>query len=257
MARVSPRHAGTNLSDGSEPVFNRLRNRCDRAQNLRRDLVGIALGIRTAIFEVSPVAIGDKAVRHADRRTAIGDAIAELMDGLGLVLAGQAQMVVRSVYGNMLIAGGFERSHDLFEIILAADFAHIVRREVGMHAGTIPIGITERLAMVFDVDTVLFAQTLQEIARHPDFVRGLLGALAENLEFPLSLGHFGIDAFVVQTGSKTDIEMFFDDLAGDIADIAVADARIIRALGRREAGLGEAGSSIPTPSVGEMAPWST
>src|SRR6202034_2602169 len=65
---------------------------------------------------------------------------------------------------------------------------------------------------------------------------GLFGALAEDLEFPLALRHFGVDALVVDAGGETKVEMLLDDLARDRADIGVADAGVIRALRRRITG---------------------
>ena len=65
-----------------------------------------------------------------------------------------------------------------------------------VHAGAVPIDVlAERLAMPVDVHAVFFAEAHQEIARHPHLVGGVLGTFAEDLEFPLALGHFGVDAF--------------------------------------------------------------
>src|SRR4029077_8787977 len=68
---------------------------------------------------------------------------------------------------------------------------------------------------------------------HPHLVSGGLGAFAEDLEFPLALGDFRVDALVVDAGGKAKVEMLFDHLARDIADISVADAGVIRPLRRR------------------------
>src|SRR5688572_18658936 len=113
------------------------------------------------------------------------------------MLAGKAHMIVRSIYGDMGSAILLKCRHDLFEVILAADFTHIGGGEVGMHARTIPISIAERLAMIFDIDAVFFSQALQEIACNPDLIGSLLGTFSENLEFPLAFCHFSIDAFMV------------------------------------------------------------
>src|ERR1700740_3646062 len=69
-------------------------------QDLRSDLVGVALRVRTTVFEVTLVAVVHEGVRHADRSTAVGQAEAELVPGRGLVLAGQALVVVRTVDGD-------------------------------------------------------------------------------------------------------------------------------------------------------------
>jgi len=56
--------------------------------------------------------------------------------------------------------------------------------------------------MEFDIDAILLGQPQHQIAGHPHFVSGLLGALAENLEFPLALRDFGVDAFVVMPAAR-------------------------------------------------------
>ena len=55
------------------------RNRRNCLQNLRSDLVGVALRVRAAIFEIALIVVLDERVRHADRGAAIGHAIAELV----------------------------------------------------------------------------------------------------------------------------------------------------------------------------------
>src|SRR6266566_3841458 len=112
----------------------------------------IALRVRTAIFEIALVAVIGEAVGYTDRGAAVRDAISEVADRSGLVLAGQAHVVVRAIDRDMIFAVVPERFHQLLEIFLAAHFAHVGGGEVGVHAGAVPVGVAERLAMEFDID---------------------------------------------------------------------------------------------------------
>src|SRR5215831_4584411 len=47
------------------------RHRRDRLQDLRGDLVWVALRVRTAIFQIALIAVVDERVRHADRSATI------------------------------------------------------------------------------------------------------------------------------------------------------------------------------------------
>ena len=99
----------------------------NRLENTARDLVGIALAVRTTIFQVTFVTVVDKAVGDPDGRTAVGDTVAEFVDRLGLVKTGQTKVVVRTINRHVLVHVLLESSHELLEVILAPDFAHIIR----------------------------------------------------------------------------------------------------------------------------------
>ena len=99
-----------------------------------------------------------------------------------------------------------------------------------MHAGSVPVAVAERLAVVFHVDTVFFANAVEEIAGDPHFVGGSFGAFSEDLEFPLAFGHLGVDAFVVDSGIEAEVEVLLDDLAGDVTHEGITHAAVVRAL---------------------------
>ena len=104
-----------------------------------------------------------------------------------------------------------------------------------MHAGTVPVHVlAERLAVPVHIHAIFFAQAQHEIAGHPHLVRRGPGAFAEDLEFPLALGHFGVDAFVIDAGVEAEVKMGIHDLTGHITDILITDAGIVFTLRRRE-----------------------
>src|SRR4051794_20161321 len=80
------------------------RNGRHRLQDLGGDLVWVALRVRAPVLEVTPVTVADEAVRDADGRAAVGNAVAEGVDRLGLVLAGQTHVVVRPVDRDVVFA---------------------------------------------------------------------------------------------------------------------------------------------------------
>ena len=61
----------------------------------------------------------------------------------------------------------------------------------------------------------------QKVTRDPHVIANLLGTLCEDLIFPLPLGNFGIDPFEIDSGIKANIDVLFDDLASDIANVVL------------------------------------
>ena len=122
---------------------------------------------------------------------------------------GQALFVVRTVNGHVLVDVLSKRFADAVKEFLTTLVAHGAVGKVRVHAGAVPIAL-DGFWMVLDVVAVTLGEAIKHVASHPEFVAGLLGALGENLEFPLAAGDFLVDTFEVQPGLKAEIGVLFN-----------------------------------------------
>ena len=104
-----------------------------------------------------------------------------------------------------------------------------------MHTGTIPVAL-HRLRMK-STATPYFSQVRSECNEPPDLVTALSSALGEDLEFPLSCHHLGIDSFNVQPRLEAQVQVLIHNLA--TVRITSAHGGVIRALRARETVLRE------------------
>src|SRR3981189_1667216 len=185
----------------------RLRDAIDRLQNARNDLVGITFGVRAAIFQIALVTVLDEVNRHPDRSATIGATIAELVNGLRFVQTCQTQMVIRAIHSDVLGDVVGERLHERFKIFLATYFADVFSREVAVHARSIPVTL-DGFAVQYNVHLVFLTQTHHQIASGPGVISGFGRAFGEDLEFPLAFSDFRVDAFMIDTSSKTEVQGF-------------------------------------------------
>ena len=177
----------------------------DRLEDAAGDEIRIGGGVRTTVLEVTLVVVVDEAVGDTDRGAAVGETVAELVDRLRLVETRETEMVFRTVDGDVLVAEFVEGGHEFLKVGFAALLTHELGGEVGVHTGAVPIerlleGSEDRFAAELDVDPVSLGEADQQIAGDPHLIGGTLRALAENLEFPLALRHFGVDALEVDAG---------------------------------------------------------
>jgi hypothetical protein len=63
----------------------------------------------------------------------------------------------------------------------------------------------ERLTVIVDINTVLFAETFEEESSNPDLVCCTLGTSTEDLELPLSHGYLGVYTLVVNASIEAEV----------------------------------------------------
>ena len=141
----------------------------------------------------------------------------------------KAHVVVWTVSSNVLVLVFFELVNELEEVFLTACVAYVVSGEVTVHTGTVPVAL-EWFAVVFNINAILFAKALKDVACDPNLVTCFACTLAEYLVFPLSLSHFSIDAFVVDACVEAKVEVLFYDCASDVTNRCIASAAVVRAL---------------------------
>src|SRR5688572_19380551 len=104
-----------------------------------------------------------------------------------------------------------------------------------MHAGAVPVErrverSADRFAPPLDIDAVFLADPGHDVASNPHLVSGALRALAEDLEFPLPFRDLGIDAFDVNSGVETDVDVLFNELTRHVADVLVTNSGVVWTL---------------------------
>ena len=116
----------------------------------------------------------------------------------------ESLVVIGPVDRDVLHAILFERGHEFVEVFLTTFFPQLFSREVTVHSRTIPITL-ERLTVIVNINTVLFAETLEKESSNPDLVCCALGTFTEDLELPLSHSYFGVDALVIYPGIEAEV----------------------------------------------------
>ena len=88
------------------------RHRLDRLDDPTRDQVRIGGRVWTTIFEVALVAVVDEAVRDPDRGSAVRETVAELVDRLSLMQAGETKVILWTINRDVLVHVLIEGSHE-------------------------------------------------------------------------------------------------------------------------------------------------
>ena len=112
---------------------------------------------------------------------AVGEAVAEFVDGLGFVQAGQAQVVVRAVHCNVFGDIFLRRLSSAPRNIPCRRFpTHVFCREVRVHAGAVPVAL-DRFTVEDKVHFIFLAEARHQVACGPGIVRGLGGTFGKSI----------------------------------------------------------------------------
>jgi hypothetical protein len=168
-------------------------------------------------------------VWNTDGSATVSNTPRELVDGLSFVETCETLVVVWTVNSDVLFTVFFECVHELEEVVLTTSFTHECSGEVTVHTGTVPVTF-DWLTVVLHVYFVLFTETLEKEACHPDLVSSCLGALAEYLEFPLTGSNFCVDTFVVDTCFETEVEVSVSDFTADRTNVLEANTAVVTTL---------------------------
>ena len=166
--------------------------------------------------------------RDSDGRAAIGNAVAEGIDRLRLVVTGQSLVIVSAVNADVTLDVLSELFTDLGEHRFFAGSSHHFVGEVGMHARTIPVQLAEGLGVPVNTKAVLLADPLQQVSRYPGFIACALGTFCENLKFPLTSSNLGVNAFHIDARCETQIKVLFYTLPAK--GVPRSDRAVIRPL---------------------------
>src|SRR6516162_7304490 len=102
--------------------------------------------------------------------------------------------------------------------------------------------------MPVDIDAVRLAQAHHDVARNPHLVGGGAGTFTEDLEFPLALGNFRVDALDVDASVEAQINVLLGQFTSGATDALETNASVIFALRIRIASAaGETERSIVLP----------
>ena len=149
--------------------------------------------------------------------------------------AGEALLDAESVVGDVQVVtrGECFRSRDASVVVLA----HLVRREVGVRAGAVPV-TADRLRVKRRAHAVVLPHPVEEPARDPQLVADRGCVQRTDLEFPLTRHDLGVDPGDLQSGLKACVQMRLDYVAPE--HLVGADAAVIATLGRRKPDVREA-----------------
>lgn len=160
-----------------------------------------------------PVSLCGDVARNTNGSTTVGDTGRELANVAGLVLAGQSQVVVGTVNGNVLGVTLAQLLNGSLDSLHATLLAHGLGRVVGVAASTVPV-TGHGLGVERDLDTPLFCHAGKEEASHEEVVTHLDALARTDLELPLRRHDLSVDARDLNAGVEAGAVVGLNDVTG-------------------------------------------
>lgn len=132
------------------------------------DLVRISVGSWSSILKIS-IALVRALSWDADRGTTVGNTIRELINATSLMSAGETEGVVLTIDGNVLLVTTFKLLDGSLNVLHTALLSHLLRREVAVKTGTIPVA-RDWLGVEGDLCAELLGNAVKEETCEPELV---------------------------------------------------------------------------------------
>mmetsp|Transcript_382 Transcript_382/g.724 ORF Transcript_382/g.724 Transcript_382/m.724 type:complete len:419 (+) Transcript_382:198-1454(+) len=165
----------------------------DGGHDLSGDEVRIGVGGWSTIFEVS-LAFILCVTSNTDRGSTVGNTEGEIFDGGGFEFSGKTKFVSFSVDFNVFLVLFSKLVDGLLDDLKSTFLTHGLGGDVGVHTGSVPVSLNNRLRVEGAVDLEVFADTHEDVAGHHKLVSGINSDARSNLVFLLSRHDFSVDS---------------------------------------------------------------
>ena len=153
--------------------------------------VGVHVGGWAAVFHVALAILGSLR-GDADGCSTISHTSAELVDLGGLVLPSEAQCVVLSIDGNVLLVALAELLDGSVDLLESSLRTHLLGGEVGVASSSVPVAC-DGLGVERDDHTELLSESVHDEARDPHVVSSIHTNAWANLVLPLAWHDLSVD----------------------------------------------------------------
>ncbi len=140
----------------------------DRLHHDAGDLIGAGVAGRSTVLKVAHALLADGS-RDPDAGAPIGHPIRELIHRGRLVGARHAQGVVGAVHLDVLPMSLLELLDGGLDVLDAARFPHLIRRDVGVQAGAVPVAL-DRFRVEGDLGAKLLGDAMQQEPCQPEMI---------------------------------------------------------------------------------------